>query len=288
MTGDDVRKKLLNSPEFGRGVSRIVAAILSQRGELDFKTFDSNGGRRYSRDKFSWVRPMVATVASDEECLSLGDQRHLKGIAVRFDSMKPPMTDSGLGHLSCLTNLICLDFIRNYDRGSSHQPYPITDTGLKSLSDFCDLEYLSLSQTKVGGVGFKHLSKLQKLRTLDLYGSEVDDGGLKFLSSLHALEELDLDDTRVMGSGFSYLSSLQNLRRIGVPKQLGDDGLQHFAAFQNLESVNLGYSQVTDVGMASLSGLTEMANLSLANTRITDTGLNALSNLTNLKELHLS
>ena len=62
------------------GVCGLVGSILSQRGELDHKTYRSDGGKRYTPNRFSWLNPYVATVQSDDDLTALKDQHHLKGV----------------------------------------------------------------------------------------------------------------------------------------------------------------------------------------------------------------
>ena len=54
-----------------------------------------------------------------------------------------------------------------------------------------------------------------------------------------------------------------------------------------LFSLDLSWTQITDVGLKSLEELLNLTGLNLSGTRITDTGLKSLEGLLNLTSLHL-
>jgi hypothetical protein len=60
------------------------------------------------------------------------------------------------------------------------------------------------------------------------------------------------------------------------------------AYFDEVVSVELGNTQVTDAGLAHLEGVTELQLLYLGNTQITDAGLVHLEGLTELRSLGLT
>ncbi len=72
---------------------------------------------------------------------------------------------------------------------------PITDSALKHLTKFPNLESLSLGGTRVAGAGLRDLAELKKLEDLDLGKSRVTDAGLKHLGELAAIKGLLLDGT---------------------------------------------------------------------------------------------
>jgi hypothetical protein len=55
-----------------------------------------------------------------------------------------------------------------------------------------NLQVLFLSDTQVDNEGLQHLSKMRKLRGLDLYDTKVGDKGLKHLSILTNLTTVAL------------------------------------------------------------------------------------------------
>jgi hypothetical protein len=64
-------------------------------------------------------------------------------------------------------------------------------------------------------------------------------------------------------------------------------GLAHLKRLNDLESLYLGSTQITDVGVAQLIHLSKLKRLGLGQTRITDEGLEHLRRLKNLKSLSL-
>jgi len=98
-----------------------------------------------------------------------------------------------------------------------------------------------------------HLHELNKLRLLDLLGSNVTDAGLEHVGRIRTLESLNLSNSRV-----------------------SDDGLEHLKGLHKLEYLNLCHTQITDVGLEHLKKLINMGYLYLVATHVTDEGIEEL------------
>jgi len=105
----------------------------------------------------------------------------------------------------------------------------VTDTDLKELARFENLENLFLWNTAVTDARLKELGGLKNLKSLYLGGTEVTDQGLKHLAGLKSLQHLDLRSTKVT-----------------------DQGLEVLAGYQSLQKLDLGRAPVTDEGVAEL------------------------------------
>lgn len=65
-------------------------------------------------------------------------------------------------------------------------------------------------------------------------------------------------------------------------------GLVHLQRMTSLQSLNLGYTKVSDTGPERLKGLTRLQRLNLEGTKVADAGLVHLKGLTRLKTLSLA
>lgn len=63
-----------------------------------------------------------------------------------------------------------------------------TDSDLKNLSHFLQLEYLDLGETKITDDGLAHLADLPKLRQIYLDGTKITDDGFMQLSKFRSLK----------------------------------------------------------------------------------------------------
>jgi Leucine-rich repeat (LRR) protein len=107
-------------------------------------------------------------------------------------------------------------------------------------------------------------------------GKPIEGGGYTVKNSWH-FKDLDL----------RYLKVLPDLRSLDISfTQVSDLGLECLKNFNNLETLKLG-SKVTDAGLEHLKGLTKLEWLGLGGTQVTDTGMELLKNLTKLKSLYL-
>ena len=84
------------------------------------------------------------------------------------------------------------------------------------------------------------------------------------------------------------LSDLDNLQSLGLDRtQVTDAGLVHLKELTKLETLFLSQNQITAAGLVYLKDLTKLQILDLRYSRITDAGLLHLKELTGLKTLHL-
>jgi hypothetical protein len=102
---------------------------------------------------------------------------------------------------------------------------------------------------RVSDEGLRHLSKLQRLKLLDISNNQVSDKGLEHLSELKELATLDLRANGVTDEGMKTLQKLENLRKLSV-----------------------AYTKVTDAGLKQLKGLKKLQRLDLRETRVTAAG----------------
>ena len=193
---------------------------------------------------------------------------------------------------------------------------PITDVGLKYLSNCDDLEVLGLDGSNVDGSGLEELillSKLQslsfgaydkgapiddksmkiivqldQLKHLDLSGTAVTDDGLKDIRRLKNLETLTLDHSGVTENGLAHLEGLNKLKRLRCyldHNHLGDDAALYLANLPSLEKVTAHFELTTE-GVRSLSKLTNLKSFDF-NHGLTDEALVEVGKMTGLEDISI-
>jgi len=172
---------------------------------------------------------------------------------------------------------------------------------------------LSLDGTRAVDSDLRHLSKLPRLRWVDLEYTSVTDSGLEdVIRRFPNLNRLDVQDTRVTSEGlkhvvalkhlryllfgqtpfsdndFVHFSKLMRLEGISAPNaQLDGSGLRHLGTLTRLESLDLRDNPIQDANLAHLFKLTALKDLSLQRTEITDDGVQHLCQLSGLLELNI-
>jgi hypothetical protein len=130
-----------------------------------------------------------------------------------------PVTDAGLEHLKCLSQLQNLNLhgTRITDAGLDNlkelsqlvvlnlDATQVTDVGLQKMSGLCQLQWLTLADIQLTDAGLEHLNGLGQLYGLDLSRTRVTDAGLEHLEKLRKLEWLKLDGTEVSDAGIRKL-----------------------------------------------------------------------------------
>jgi hypothetical protein len=151
--------------------------------------------------------------------------------------------DAGLKHLAELSGLERLD-LNNKD---------ITGAGLASLRRLENLEYLRISAAAIDDESLENLAGLSKLAELGLLGlndalsypdrarGKFRGDGLKYLTKLKRLKDVDLTHTVLRDEAFEHLAKMPALRslRLGV-QDFGDKGLGYLKSMNALEYLEGG------------------------------------------------
>ncbi|XP_030971224.1 receptor-like protein 13 [Quercus lobata] len=186
--------------------------------------------------------------------------------------------------LRLLTSLKSLNLSKNALEGS---------LPTKELSVFEDLEMLDLSSNEFNGSltvqDFKILSKLSKLKHLDLGGNHFDKGILRSLGALSALTSLKLDYNQMEGP--LYDQDLANLRSLEV-LNLGDNNFngslpKYLANLRSLEVLNLGGNNFNGSLPKYLANLRSLEVLNLGGNNFNGSLPKCLCGLKKLEELDL-
>jgi len=129
----------------------------------------------------------------------------------------------------------------------------ITDSDLRLLSRFHELEWLDLRVTAIGDEGVGHLAGLNKLKFLNLARTNLTDKGLSEIRGFTDLETLLLAHTRITDAGLINLEKFGKLRKLSVFKTgISDAGLKSVEKIPTLEIFTFGGSKITEEGASAL------------------------------------
>jgi internalin A len=107
--------------------------------------------------------------------------------------------------------------------------------------------------TRITDLGLASLTKLEKLRHLDLSGAAITSAGLKSLTALRNLRRLSLWNVKAIDdSAAPYLEALRNLTSLDLSNTaIGDDTLAHLATSSDLQRLYVSETRITPEGLAA-------------------------------------
>ncbi len=148
-----------------------------------------------------------------------------------------------------------------------------------------DVEKISLRQ-KIVSIDLTPLSSCTNLRTLDLYGNQLQRVDLTPLGSCVNLEDLKL------GNQFQYidltpLSSCTKLQELHLNAQLQSIDLTPLSSCTELRQLWLGDNQLQSIDLTPLSFCTNLQDFSLRNNQLRNIDLTPLSLCTELQAFSL-
>ena len=129
----------------------------------------------------------------------------------------------------------------------------MTDAMLDDLSRVEHITVLRLGGSQsVTDAGVRHLSRLSRLRHLDLSGTSITDHGLEVLRALPELETVSFAWTKITDAGVAHLSGCERLSDVNLQGTVSGDGaLRALAGKARLCQLRTG-NGVTDGGLALL------------------------------------
>jgi hypothetical protein len=220
--------------------------------------------------------------------------------SLNLDDSKLALTAEGLRPLAALPNLCCLGFDADDETMGAIAALPrlrklmcqdtrATDTGFETLSRCGKLEYLWGRRCYgLTGVGLAALSRLPKLRGMNVSCRNVEDGALSRLPDYPALVELVPMDVR--DDGFRHIGRCEGLRALWCMgcRDTGDAATAHLAGLRNLQTYYAGGTQITDRSLEILVRITSLERLVFsACGGVTNGGIAMLAALPQLRELSL-
>src|SRR5213593_62443 len=108
-------------------------------------------------------------------------------------------------------------------------------------------------------------------------GMRVTDLGLARLSKLEKLRQLDVSGSAITPSGLKTLANLRDLRRLSLwnVKGIDDSAAPYLEALGNLTSLDLANTAIGDETLARLARLSELGRLYVSETNVTEEGIAA-------------
>lgn len=157
-------------------------------------------------------------------------------------------------HSSHLDGLATIPQLKSVTIVNDH----ITEASIQSLAKFQHIEELSLRFIPISDASMEHIGKLKQLKKLDLRGSGITGKSLVFIKEMTSLYYLDLwAPPNERGENPSDL-----------PRKIQNDDLIQLSNLENLQTLDLSNSEVTNQGLAHLRTLKKLRYLEL-----NDTGL---------------
>src|SRR5262249_5004361 len=144
------------------------------------------------------------------------------------------------------------------------------------------LQSLDLSFTSVTDAGLKELKGCNNLHTLNLLRTQaLTDKGLGVLLEIGLLHTL----VQASGEGGKRPANIDEIRTLDLTfTDVTDAGLNQLKTCPNLQLLNLSFTKITDEGMRQLKECKSLQLLYLESTEVTDEGQQelqaALPNLT--------
>ena len=139
-------------------------------------------------------------------------------------------------------------------------------------------EVVEAVQKLGGGVLRDEKRADQAVLSVSLSGGFVKDADVEILTRLKRVRLLDLDACDVTDAGMASVGKLTSLYSLSLRMtRVGDDGLKALAPLKRLTTLNLDSTAGTDAGMKSVGSLKELRQLDLGRTAVTDVGLKELA-----------
>ena len=236
---------------------------------------------------------------------ALTDYPNLEILELLYNSQS--VDDDALGHVAKLTKLRLLDL-----RGC----FQVSDEGLLKLETLTNMQDLKLRCTEITDEGIAVIGNMPKLRyltiedanyadcesldvvadndsfrSLTLFRLDLDDIELKPFEGCAGIVQANFRDTVVEGSGLDYLSdSATALKSLNLAESLfSDEYAANVAQFENLETLDLWYTDISDEGLSEIAKLKKLKTLILKQDRdITNEGLATLGTMKSLEFLDLT
>jgi Leucine-rich repeat (LRR) protein len=193
----------------------------------------------------------------------------------RLSARSDRIDDAALNNIKDIASLEYLQCGRNET---------LTAAGYGHLKTMKNLNTLDVMENHIDVNSAQEISQLPHIAWINLDSTDVDDAGLKALSKMSKLKHLDLPNCKkVSRTGLNYLSRLPNLQHIKLEedRQLKDEDFESIKKCPALKFLDIRSSNAGDKTMETV-GDSKIESLYIQNTKITDKGF-----LSILKDKHL-
>ena len=263
----------------------IQSKELEQLQELPLLEYLNFGGPMVNDEKISIIGKLTwltqLSIGGSEVSASLVHLKNLKSLRyLNLNALRNHNLDIDLANIAGLTNLEDLDI----------QDAMVSDAGLVHLSRLYKLRRLNLLKTsptgKITDAGLANLKNLKSLEELTL-PTGITDTGVEHLTALDSLKKINLWGDGVTDKGMSVLAQMKSLENLEImSRNVTDAGIEKLAQCPRLKSLSLQNAPITDAAIAHLTKLKTLTSLSFSKTNVTGKGLATLKELPHLTELN--
>lgn len=169
-------------------------------------------------------------------------------------------------------------FISNYSS--------LTDEHVNAICACRQLESLGLGNNPaITDEGARAVSRLPRLRTLDLSRTGISENSLLHISQLRHLKGLSLDGNSLRSGIFTHIEPFNELEWFYAQEcGLKDESCTYLSSCTNLRKLHLAQNELTDSGIRQLVGL-KLTELTLYRNELTDDVLLEIGKISTLKTL---
>ena len=259
------------------------AALAFLRGHRQLKTLNLRG-TDVTDTSLAYIAELPALTSLDISFTQITDVglEHLASLsqleALNLGGNK--ISGVGLHVLKLLPKLRTLSFygVQRRNAGWCWAPV-VTDTELDTVALLGGLEELNIGSGVTLGT-----PRPQDLGPADgeaecriAGGSRVTDAGLAKLTRLKKLRRLDISGAAITAAGLKPLASLPNMQRLSLwnVAAVDDTAAPYLEALPALTSLDLSNTAIGDATLARLGALSNLRRLYVSETRVTPAGLNA-------------
>src|SRR4051812_9907746 len=155
----------------------------------------------------------------------------------------------------------------------------VTDSDIARLGQMSDLRRLDLSLTRISDRGLRALKSAQGIEDLNVYFAEqISDEGAAVVRNFHHLKTLNLRGTKITDNTLELLAGVPTIESLDIGwAQITDTGLEHLTALTNLRRLTFGGNKLTDTALGFLRQMPQLEYLDIGGQQRTDSGLWSLT-----------
>lgn len=157
---------------------------------------------------------------------------------------------------------------------------------LKILAQSKTIESLFLNGERLLGSGLVHLKAFPALKCVRIMAAgNISDDDLSALKDVPNLDTLSLSGAhKITDEGLKHIAACKSIRDLTLESctTISNAGMEHLATMENLCSIGLERTQITDEGFAFLLKCPKLVNVTIGSLKITDDTLAVIGKLERL------
>lgn len=173
-------------------------------------------------------------------------------------------------------------------RGIIFSDVEITDSMigyLRTLPNLRNIDLLYNKKVDVNAMGA--LFRLKHLKRLHISGNAITEEHIRKIRHL-PIESLTLETPHLNANMLESILTMRPLKQLRILQSpLKDEDLNIIARIENLEDLDLDFTQITDAGLANLKSCEKLRSLNLTQENLTDNAIDSILKIPNLSELYI-